>query len=227
VVIPLNHPDTGESFCNLIPFKQGDTNETPAFCVGCNSAGECVEDPACKANWVATCGDRNGCFKWDPGGGLGVGATMEIDGRVRLNPDCGGTLPNTMGRSGDYPINYKGKGILSSDAKLAIAGDILSSTDSMGKFVEDHLVAVLTKGDMVMDASIDIMGAFYALGNIASGNNTTVVGAMMSNSFYLPTGAGSASVYYVDQLSDELYGMGMLKSATVYTFKTYAWSEEF
>jgi hypothetical protein len=112
-----------------------------------------------------------------------------------------------------------------------IAGNVVSDTGGTSPptdhFVKDHLLAVMSKANMKLAAGFDMMGAFYALGNIASGINTTVVGAMMSNSFNMPDGgAGSASIYHVKGIADELARMGMIRSEMVFTFKTYTWEEK-
>jgi hypothetical protein len=224
----------GNSVCALIPDKLGGDG-TPAFCSGCDSSGNCVApDPATcnETSWdLATCGSPDGCIKWDPDpDGTTSGATLNIEGRVKLSDDCVGDPPNVIG-SKDNDITYEGKGLLYTAKDIDIAGNLLSEPGTTGAeeyFVEDHLLAVMTKSDMEIApgaSPIDVMGAFYALGNITSGQPSNIVGSIMSNSFNMSTGQAS-SVYQVQGMSDELFKLGMIRSSMVYTFKKYEWVEK-
>jgi hypothetical protein len=196
----------GNAVCNLIPNTTGD------FCSGCNSSGECVEpDPATcnKTSWdEADCGNKYGCIKW-------VSATGElyIEGRVKFDNSatgCAAAGENIIGNN-TTDITYRGKGILYTEKNVDIRGDVRSyAGDALADeyFVKDHLLAVMSMDTMTLDAGIELTGAFYGLTNIVSGNNTKVLGSLMSNSFDMPTGGGGAYVYQVLGLSDELSTSG-------------------
>jgi len=194
-------PEDLGGVCKLVP------GDTPSFCRGYETStfpcGSCI--------------DANGCFMWNT-----TTASIHIEGRVQM-PPC----DSEIGKA-NYPIKYTGKGILYSTNNTTIKSEFLTDTADGKKFVEDHLLGLTVGGELKLDmgANTSFMGALFATDIINSVNNSqVVVGAMVSNKFNLPSGAGNTAIYHVKGLSEAVQGMGMPKSTTTYNFSTFNWTE--
>lgn len=213
--INTNSLAVGAGKCSLIPYKNATDAGTAGFCVGCDGGGNCPSNPA------------TGCIKWtNPTTGS---PQLIVTGRVKLDNGC---ASNTVGRSG-YTIEYKGQGVIYSEKSMTATGKLYASKTRLdgsagAKFATDNLLGVMTKVNLTIDSSSYIMGAFFASGQILTGNNSNVIGTIASNNFDIGSGGGGSSgAFYVKQLSPEVKKMGMITSKTVYTFKKYEWKEVF
>jgi hypothetical protein len=212
-----------------------------------------VGDHACTdANDITTCtcNDDNGCLFWDMNGQDGSGnatPNLIVDGRVEIT-GCGHL---TMAENNE--ISYQGKGILYSPGNITMDRDFLTFDDPTRKFLQDDLMAVMTKQHIAMATHTQgtYMGGFYASGTIGTDFPGVIVGALVGNYFCMGTdvyltdpdpsdpdveagdctksaaSGNAADVYYTPGISDELRKIGMLMGPMVYTFDSYEWRQVF
>lgn len=222
-----------------------------AFSVGLyNASAVCIDPKGC-LKW-----EPNAQFGDLPGGGTVAKGRLTISGRVKYDdtnefgPGTKCTMPAdnkgyVIGDAGNNNyVTYRGKGLIYSAASLHVKGNLVTdnSDDAFGnptKFAKDHLLGLLTKSNVHVGTDTTngtVMVGIFAAGFIATEKDTSIIGSAVSNSFCLngtddvtlgcKNSAGTGSIYYVNDLPDAILELGMLKSRTVYTFKTYEWTEK-
>lgn len=195
---------------------------------------------------TCTCTDDNGCLFWDSNGQDGSGnatPNLIVDGRVEMT----GCDNVTIAENND--LSYEGKGILYSAGNITMERDFVTFDDPSRKFLQDDLMAVMTKQHIRMATVTQrtYMGGFYASGTIGTDFPGSIVGALVGNYFCMSTdvilsspppgkeigdcesdsaaSGNAADIYYAPGISDELRKIGMLMGPMVYSFDSYEWRQ--
>lgn len=161
----------------------------------------------------------------------GTGNTISMDGEGNLVIAGivyieGGDLEMEADGS-QKTITYTGTGVIvvagdgdSSDGEAEI--DINLLTSGVDSF-PNNVLGIMTPGDIEFDgANIDVMGVFYAEGEIEVKKQTNIAGTMVSN--YFDIGSQVPSIYQVPSLFDNLPS-GMIASDPVWIMRVVSWQE--
>lgn len=146
----------------------------------------------------------------DGNGNLTISGIVYIDGGELKIKKSG---PNKT-------ITYSGKGTIFATEDVDIEVNLL--TNGPDSF-PDNVLGIMTPGNIEFDeANIDVMGVFYAEGEIELEKQTNIAGTLVSN--YFDIGSQVPSIYQVPSLSDNLPS-GMISSESDWIIRVVAWQE--
>lgn len=179
-----------------------------------------ITDPA-QLNELANI-QPNSNFTYTDSGGKGSismdgSGNLAIDGIVYI--DNGGNLGmKWTGKSST--INYTGRG------SIVVTGDVEMKVNlytSGNNSFPNNIIGIMTPNSITFDSSQkEVMGAFYAEGEINCTKQTEVIGTFVSNFFNM--GNQVPSIYQVPALADNL-PPGMISTDSIWIILTVAWQE--
>lgn len=122
---------------------------------------------------------------------------MTIQGKIFLDGGNG----MTMSKSGsDTTITYTGKGAILAEGNVQIDVNLLTSGNNS---FPNNIVGVMTEGNIGFnEASIDVMGVFYAENQIIVQKQTDIMGTVISN--YFDAGTNVPAIYQVPETVNNL-----------------------
>ena len=131
----------------------------------------------------------------------------------------GGTLSIT----GDT-VEYTGSGTLLVTGDVTINEDLVTIGDDS---FPTNIAAIMTPGDIDIGtgagaAQLDVMGLFYAEGNVTTAKQTDLMGTVVSN--YFNVSAQVPSIYQVPETANNLPD-GLISPEPVYLMKVVSWQK--
>ncbi|NLV41639.1 MAG: hypothetical protein GXY15_10485 [Candidatus Hydrogenedentes bacterium] len=149
---------------------------------------------------------------------------LKINGQIRINGDLEFT-----GKGNDTTINYSGRGAILTYGDVTIDTNLLTCNngnpaDTALSYPVRNVLGVMCSQDMMVGskAQLDIMGAFYAEGQIKTMKQTNVIGTFVSN--YFDMGSQVPNIYQVPELSRNL-PYGMIGNYPIMDLSMVSWRE--
>ncbi len=156
-----------------------------------------------------TIGNANGSITMDGSG------NMTVDGVVYL--DNGANLALNKAGS-NKTITYTGSG------SILVTGNVLINTDlvtSGANSFPNNIVGIMTPNSIDFnEASIDVMGLFYAESQVTVQKQTDIMGTIVSN--YFDMGTNVPAIYQVPDTVDNL-PPGMISGDEAFWYLLVAW----
>lgn len=149
---------------------------------------------------------------------------MEVNGPIMIN---GNLSFNASG--GKKVINYTGRSAMLVTGNVNIHTSLLTCNDGdpndyVASFPERNCIGVMAGGNMVIGdkSQLDILGAFYAEGNIKFNKQTVIMGSLVTSTFDM---SGQVpDIYQVPSLRWNL-PLGMIGNYPVLAFSPISWRE--
>ncbi len=153
----------------------------------------------------------NGSISMDGSGNMAVSGTVYIDG---------GTL--SMATAGSKKtITYTGSGSLLVTGNVQIDVSLVTSGNSS---YPTNVVGIMTPGNIGFNqASSDVMGLFYAEGQIKVEKQTDIMGTIVSN--YFDMGTNVPSIYQVPDVINHL-PTGLIGNSSSWSISTVSWQKQ-
>ncbi|MFC1753190.1 hypothetical protein ACFL96_07320 [Thermoproteota archaeon] len=149
---------------------------------------------------------------------------MTIDGIVFIDD-------SVTGYTGDFimsaapsldTINYTGKGSVVAKGNVNIGVNLYTPLGN-NSFPENHIMGVMTPGDIVFDVSqLDVMGLFYAGATIDASKQTDVAGGFAAD--YFDMGSNVPRIFLVPEVANNL-PPGMIGSDTIWMIQLVSWKK--
>lgn len=149
---------------------------------------------------------------------------LRVNGQITIDGDL-----KFSGQGNQRTIHYSGRGALLVNGNVAIDTSLITCNDGnktniANSFPVNNIMGIMARNDMVVGstAQIDIMGAFYAQGKIASSKQTNVAGTFVSS--YFDMGTNVPSIFQVPTLADNL-PFGMIGNYPIMSMSRVSWRE--
>jgi hypothetical protein len=148
---------------------------------------------------------------------------MDINGQIMVD----GNLTFTRGAGNDGSIDYVGRGAILVNGNVTLDTDLYSMNadgSTANSFPVANFFGIMAQGDMVVGslAQLNLMGGFYAQGQVACSKQSTIMGTFVSN--YFDMGTNVPNIYQVPELADNL-PLGMVGNFPVFVYDTVSWRE--
>lgn len=148
---------------------------------------------------------------------------MRINGQVQINGD----LTITRGGGSDKTIHYTGRGAILANGNVTLDTDLLSrNTDgtTAASFPASNILGIMAGGNMMVGSlsQLQLMGAFYAQGSVATQRQSTIMGTLVGN--YFDMGTNVPDIYQVPALAENL-PIGMIGAYPILVFSQVSWRE--
>lgn len=148
---------------------------------------------------------------------------MEINGQLTIN----GNLTITRGGGNDKTISYSGRGAILVNGNVRLDTDLLSINSNgttANSFPVNNILGIMARNNMIVGSlsQLQLMGAFYAQGQIICSKQTTVMGSFVSN--YFDMGTNVPSIFQVPSLADNL-PHGMIGAYPILAITQVSWRE--
>jgi hypothetical protein len=148
---------------------------------------------------------------------------MYINGQIEVNGD----LNVQRGSGNDKSISYVGR------AAILVNGNVTLDTDMVTQnadgstnlsFPVNNFFGIMASGNMTVgsNSQLQLMGAFYAQGTVASSKQTTTMGTFVGN--YFDMGTNVPDIYQVPALADNL-PLGMIGAYPIMVYSQVSWRE--
>ncbi|NIA14953.1 MAG: hypothetical protein GWP08_12830 [Nitrospiraceae bacterium] len=168
--------------------------------------------------------DPANCIKGDDYIYYDAAATvMEINGQIEINGDLVFSARN------DRTLNYTGRAAILVHGDVTVNTNLLSCNDGdpndyLRSFPERNIIGIMAEQDMLVgqSAQLDLMGAFYAQGQISSNKQTVVMGTFVAE--YFDMGNQVPDIYQVPALTENL-PLGMIANYPILVFSPISWRE--
>jgi len=148
---------------------------------------------------------------------------MEMNGQIEIN----GNLQFEVGSGNDRDISYTGRAAILVNGNAQIETTLVSQNadgTTANSFPVNNILGVMTTGDMMIGTSsqMEMMGAFYAQGTVATDKQTTIMGTIVGT--YFDMGTNVPDIYQVPTLADNLPN-GMIGAYPIFVFSPVSWRE--
>ena len=144
---------------------------------------------------------------------------MEINGQIEINGDL--TFSASQGNK-NKTINYTGRAAILVHGDATLNTDLLTCNDGdpsdyVNSFPERNIIGIMAEQDMALGdhAQLDLLGAFYAEGQISSDKQTVVMGTFVAE--YFDMGNQVPDIYQVPALVQNL-PLGMIANYPVLVY---------
>jgi hypothetical protein len=152
--------------------------------------------------------DSNGSISMDGNGNLTISGIVYIDG---------GSF-NTSKAGSDKTINYTGEGSIFATGDVQIDTNLVTSGDDS---FPNNILGIMTLGSIGFnEASINVMGVFYAADSVVAQKQTDIMGTIVSN--YFDFGTNVPSIYQVPSTVDNL-PPGLINPDSDWYMKVVLW----
>jgi hypothetical protein len=148
---------------------------------------------------------------------------MEINGQIQVNGD----LVITRGGGNDKTIDYTGRAALLVKGNATLDTDLLAvnaNGTTANSFPANNILGIMTEQNLMVGSlsQLQLMGAFYAQGNVISTKQTTITGTLVGT--YFDMGTNVPEIYQVPTLADYL-PFGMIGAYPIMVYEQIAWRE--
>lgn len=151
----------------------------------------------------------NGSISMDGNGNLTISGIVYLDNSGSLNMSTAGS---------DKTITYTGSGVVLAEGNVQINANLVTSGDNS---FPTNILGIMTPNTIGFnEASIDVMGLFYAEGTVNAQKQTDIVGTIVSN--YFNMGTNVPSVYQVPDVINHL-PTGLIGQDANWLMKTVSW----
>jgi len=151
---------------------------------------------------------------------------MEISGQIEINGDL--TITTRRGNA-NKTIYYTGRAAILAHGNVELNTDLLTCNngdpnDYLDSFPVNNIIGIMAEQDMTVGthAQLDLLGAFYAQGQVTSDKQTTIMGTFVSE--YFDMGNQVPDIYQVPALADHL-PLGMIANYPIGVFTQVSWRE--
>jgi hypothetical protein len=148
---------------------------------------------------------------------------MELNGQIKINGD----LAIDRGSGSDKTIHYTGRGAILVKGNVSLDTELYSRNadgTTANSFPVNNFFGIMASGNLTMgtNSQLELMGGFYAQGQIKSTKQTIVTGTYVSN--YFDMGTNVPEIYQVPTLADNL-PLGMIGAYPILTYAKVSWRE--
>ena len=160
--------------------------------------------------------NSNGIFDAGENGiSMDGSGNMYISGKVYIES-------NSVNIGGSDTINYTGRGSILSEGNVTITTSVVTAGNSS---FPNNIIGVMTQGNMILGdaAQLDIMGLFYAEGQVVTNKQTNIVGTLVTN--YFDTGGQVPAIYQVPETVNNLPS-GLISSNTTSWHLFVTWMKQ-
>lgn len=152
-----------------------------------------------------------GSISMDGNGALAVSGIVYIDN--------GGSL-NMSKVGGNKTITYTGSGAILAEGNVQINTDLVTSGNSS---FPTNILGIMTPNTIGFDeASIDVMGVFYAEDTVRAQKQTDIIGTIVAN--YFDMGTNVPAIYQVPDVVNHLPA-GLIGQGSSWIMKTVSWQK--
>lgn len=149
---------------------------------------------------------------------------MKVNGQLRIN----GNL-EFSGKGNDKTVNYSGRAAILAYGDIVIDTNLVTcnngnKNDTANSFPANNILGLMASQNMMVGSTsqLNIMGAFYAQGQITSQKQTNVMGTFVAN--YFDMGTNVPNIYQVPDLADNL-PLGMIGNYPILAIAQSSWRE--